>query len=59
MFSVPHGSREMPFLCGALAGVCSKTVIYPLDLAKKRLQVRGFEHARRGFGQVNFTPLTK
>uniref|UniRef100_A0A8D0EE98 Mitochondrial thiamine pyrophosphate carrier n=1 Tax=Salvator merianae TaxID=96440 RepID=A0A8D0EE98_SALMN len=40
------------FVCGSCAGVLSKTVTYPFDLFKKRMQVVGFEQARTAFGQV-------
>ncbi|XP_053850780.1 mitochondrial thiamine pyrophosphate carrier isoform X3 [Vidua macroura] len=39
-------------VCGSCAGVVSKSLTYPLDVVKKRLQVGGFEHARAAFGQV-------
>ncbi|XP_019745295.1 mitochondrial thiamine pyrophosphate carrier [Hippocampus comes] len=47
-------SRESlrSIVCGSAAGMISKTVTYPLDLFKKRLQVGGFEEARIQFGQV-------
>ncbi|OQV21961.1 Mitochondrial thiamine pyrophosphate carrier [Hypsibius exemplaris] len=37
--------------CGFLAGAFAKTLIYPLDVMKKRLQVQGFEAGRKGFGK--------
>lgn len=37
---------------GAIAGTFAKSLIYPLDSIKKRLQVQGFEEARTKFGSV-------
>lgn len=37
-------------VAGSLAGLCAKTVIYPFDLAKKRMQIQGFEEGRKHFG---------
>lgn len=37
-------------ISGSAAGLLAKTVIYPLDLSKKRLQIQGFKHGRTNFG---------
>lgn len=33
-------------VCGSGAGMCAKVAVYPLDLAKKRLQIQGFSYGR-------------
>jgi len=38
--------------CGGLAGMASKSLLYPLDVAKKRLQVSGWGVGRVGLGET-------
>ena len=46
-------------LSSAMSGVLAKTITYPLDTVRKRLQVQGFEVGRRGMGQTpSYTSMT-
>ncbi|KAF9429562.1 mitochondrial thiamine pyrophosphate transporter [Entomortierella beljakovae] len=40
-------------LCGAISGVVSKTVVYPLDMVRKRLQIQGSEQQKAIMGVIN------
>lgn len=50
-----HSKSEIPalmtFFNGAMAGLIAKAVVYPLDLAKKRMQIQGFSEHRKNFGR--------
>lgn len=35
-----------------LAGICAKTVVYPLDLTKKRLQIQGFDRNKGCYKEI-------
>ncbi|KAF2354192.1 Mitochondrial substrate/solute carrier [Trinorchestia longiramus] len=37
---------------GSMAGLVAKLIVYPLDLLKKRSQMRGAEHLRQNLGKV-------
>ena len=51
-----HPELKDGILCnlvsGGISGIFSKSLIYPLDSIKKRLQVQGFEEARTMFGST-------
>ena len=39
-------------MCSAFSGVLAKSLTYPLDTVRKRLQVQGFEQGRIGMGET-------
>eukprot|EP00731_Ephydatia_muelleri_P024276 Em0016g547a len=50
--SVSDLPKTRTTLCGALAGMTTKILLLPLDTIKKRLEVQGFDTARKAFGTV-------
>jgi len=39
-------------VCGAMSGLATKSILYPLDVVKKRLQVSGWVDGRKGLGET-------
>ncbi|CAH0547987.1 unnamed protein product [Brassicogethes aeneus] len=52
LIKIQNTSLSSSLMAGSLAGLCAKTLIYPFDLTKKRMQVQGFEEGRKSFGQM-------
>ncbi|WAQ95647.1 TPC-like protein [Mya arenaria] len=48
----PQMGAVESFICGSGSGFLSKLLMYPMDVTKKRLQIQGFEEARKNFGAV-------
>ncbi|ENN73182.1 mitochondrial thiamine pyrophosphate carrier [Dendroctonus ponderosae] len=49
--NIEYTTLSSSLFAGSLAGLCAKTIIYPFDLVKKRMQIQGFAHAREHFGE--------
>lgn len=41
----------LTLLNGAVSGCIAKSIIYPLDLSKKRMQIQGFSEYRKNYGR--------
>jgi len=50
--NVPYLSQVATALLGGVSGVATKTLTFPLDTIKKRLQVQGFAEARTQLGRT-------
>ena len=50
--NMPYLSQFATTFFGGLTGVLAKTVTYPLDVIKKRLQVQGFAEGRVQLGRT-------
>lgn len=54
LFKIDQFTYTLPgsLISGSLAGLVAKTVIYPFDLVKKRMQIQGVQKYRQEFGQT-------
>ena len=46
------GAGVKSLTCGAVAGAFAKTLVYPLDLGKKRMQLQGFCNRHQYKGSI-------
>ncbi|KAB0796854.1 hypothetical protein PPYR_10915 [Photinus pyralis] len=53
-FNIAQNTYTLPgnLVAGSLAGLVAKTLIYPFDLVKKRMQIQGVHEHRKEFGAV-------
>jgi len=51
IFDEGHLNTIKQFSSGFLSGITSKTLVYPFDIAKKRMQLQDFIQSREAFGK--------
>lgn len=50
-FYYSHATPNLILFSGMMAGIISKTAVYPLDLCKKRMQIQKFQQSRTTYGE--------
>lgn len=46
-----HATPNLILFSGMMAGIISKSAVYPLDLCKKRMQIQKFQQSRTTYGE--------